>query len=122
MSKAAQGRDLPSTLGAFRERVNENTRVHSIIKGWQPEIVVEASDSGLKRYLAVREGRIREVTCESTGVDHTVHLRGTEQTLTAIFDGSSNPAESFLAGDLEIFASDKDQVKLDAISLVLWGV
>lgn len=122
MSANENSVSLHETLCLFREKVNEHARIHSIIKGWEPVILIEASDTQLRRYLPVRSSRIVEVAEQHVETSHSVHLRGTEEVLTSIFDGRANPAESFLDGALEIFASDKDQVKLDAISLVLWGV
>jgi hypothetical protein len=114
--------DLIETLAQFKDKANEHPRIASLIKGWEPTIVVEAIDSGTKRYLPVRGGRIASVDADDAApAGHVVHLRAAEAVLAAVFDGSSNPADAFLEGDLEIFASDKDQVKLDAISLVLWG-
>ncbi len=117
--------DLIETLVLFKDKANSHPRIASLIKGWEPTIVVEATDSGTKRYLPVRGCRIESVDTNDTGdgapAGHVVHLRAAEAVLAAVFDGRSNPADAFLEGDLEIFASDKDQVKLDAISLVLWG-
>lgn len=114
--------DLIDTLALFKDKANTHPRIASLIKGWEPTIVVEAADSGIKRYLPVRGGRIASVDADDGAPsDHVVHLRAAEAVLAAVFDGRSNPADAFLEGDLEIFASDKDQVKLDAISLVLWG-
>lgn len=114
--------DLIDTLTQFKDKANGHPRIASLIKGWEPTIVVEASDSGTKRYLPVRACRIESVDADDTAPsEHVVHLRANEAVLAAVFDGRSNPADAFLEGELEIFASDKDQVKLDAISLVLWG-
>ncbi|MBA2676734.1 hypothetical protein [Ramlibacter sp.] len=118
--------DLIETLVLFKDKANTHPRIASLIKGWEPTIVVEATDSGTKRYLPVRACRIASVdtgddTEDGAPAGHVVHLRAAEAVLAAVFDGRSNPADAFLEGDLEIFASDKDQVKLDAISLVLWG-
>ena len=92
------------------------------MRDWEPVILIEVLNTGWKQYLPVRDGRITEITSDFMDISHVVRLRSSEETLVAIFDGKFNPLEAFLNGELEIFATDVDQVKLDAISLVLWGV
>jgi hypothetical protein len=112
---------LNATLAEFRHKANTHPRIPSLIRGWTPVIVVEASDTASKHYLPVKGEKIDVAEPGEFSTEHLVHLRAEEQTLISIFNGTSNPAEAFLNGSLEIFASDKDQIKLDAVSLVLWG-
>jgi SCP-2 sterol transfer family len=112
---------LDETLAQFRDKVNADSRLQSILRGWEPVIAVEVLDTGWKRYLLVRDCRIDDIRPDCADDSHVVHLLASEEVLTAVFDGRLNPTEAFLDGELQIFASDKDQVKLDAISLMLWG-
>jgi len=121
MNTTAPDNELVGTLQAFKVKANAHPRIPSLIKGWEPTIVLESSDSGQRRYMRVQSGQIQAIGDEGDANAHTVHLRATDEVLQSVFDGRSNPAEAFLDGALEIFATDKDQVKLDAISLVLWG-
>jgi hypothetical protein len=45
-----------------------------------------------------------------------------ESDLEALFTGKLNPVEAHSNGILEVYGEPKDQVKLDAITLVLWNV
>jgi hypothetical protein len=112
---------LRQSLEQFRQQSNSHPRIASLIKGWEPTIVVEATDSGSTHYIPVRACRIDSIAEGSNETRHLVHLRAPEAVLTDVFAGRINPATAFLDGALEIFAEDKDHVKLDAISLVLWG-
>ena len=112
---------LLQSLEQFRQQSNSHPRIASLIKGWEPTIVVEASDTGTTRYIPVRGCRIDSIAEHSSETRHLVHLRAKESVLADVFGGRANPASAFLDGELEIFAEDKDHVKLDAISLVLWG-
>ena len=119
---APSTRSLAATLEAFRGQVNADTRLDAILRGWEPVIIVEVRDSQWRRHLTVRDRRIVAISeAPVEGAHHVVHLRSSEALLSAIFAGERNPTEAFMDGDLEVFANDKDQVKLDAISLVLWG-
>ena len=122
MSSGSSNSSLSETLNEFRAKANGHPRVRGLLNGWQPVIMIEAVDTGTTWYLPIRDCQVTAVEREIGQEPHLVHLRATDDTLTAIFNGASNPAEAFLNGELEIFASDKDQVKLDAISLVLWGM
>jgi hypothetical protein len=113
---------LVQTLTQFRSQVNNHPRVQSLIRDWEPLLIIDAIDTGHKLFVPVHNCEMGAITSDLPEVGHTVHLRADEKTLISIFNGRSNPAEAFLNGFLEIFASDKDQVKLDAISLVLWGM
>lgn len=112
---------LADTLLQFRDKVNADTRLRTTLKGWEPVIIVEATESGWKQYVVVRDCQIAEIRADGAQNTHIVHLLAEEGVLNAVFSGSLNPTEAFLNGDLQIFADDKDQVKLDVISLMLWG-
>ena len=113
---------LADTLERFCERVNADLRLKRILQGWEPVILVEASDTGRKECLPVRDCRISGGTSDLQGASHVVHLRSSEESLIAVFAGSRSPVEAYLDGELEIFATDRDHAKLDAISLLLWEI
>lgn len=113
---------LMECLQKFRLEVNAHPRIKGILKGWSPEIQFETLDGEAAVHAVVAEqvlGEMRPGAAESEGA---ILVRATEQDLIEIFSGRKNPARAFLDAELEIFGSDKDRVKLDAISLVLWGV
>ncbi|WP_437762660.1 SCP2 sterol-binding domain-containing protein [Sorangium sp. So ce281] len=102
--------------------MNENKRLASLLKGWSPTLVLEATDSLQEFSIRVDSGKLQELESGAKESEHTVRLRATHQLLIDIFSGTKNPSRVFLDGDLEVFGSDRDRVKLDAISLVLWGI
>jgi hypothetical protein len=112
---------LAETLLRFRDKVNADPRLKTMLQGWEPVIVVEMTGSGWQQYLMVKDCCIVEIRADGGPSGHLVHLLAEEAVLNAVFGGALNPTEAFLNGDLQIFANDKDQVKLDVISLMLWG-
>jgi len=121
MQNASTG--LNDALISFQQKVNENPRIKTLIKDWEPVITLESTDTAEKTHLVIQGCQLTEIVTEGERAkQHVLHLKATKDKLIAIFSGQSNPAEAFLQGDLEIFASDKDQVKLDAISLLVWGM
>ncbi len=122
-SEQPAGGDLFSVLQSFQSKVNGNSRVQRLLRGWEPIILVESKDIEDRYYMHMRGSQIAQIdrTCEGE-IEHFVHLRAKREDLMAIFSGQRNPARAFLDADLECFANDKDQVKLDAIALIIWGL
>jgi putative sterol carrier protein len=54
--------------------------------------------------------------------DNLVHLQASEENLTRIFSGDYQPATALIDGELAVFSSELDKVKLEAISIVIWGM
>lgn len=122
---------LHACLERFRELANDNPRVLRLIEGWQPLIRIAPNDEATA-YAARVDGAIdpwRTITTEVTATDaetpddtRQITLCASAAVLAQVFSGDLNPARAHLDGTLQVFADDRDQVKLDAISLILWGV
>jgi hypothetical protein len=112
-------------LKRFQGLVNSNGRVKKLLKGWEPIVLIEPTDADARYYLSVRGAEVAEVTHrperELDGSEHLVHVRGAAADLERVFSGQESAARAVLDATLEVFARDGDQVKLDAITLVLWG-
>jgi hypothetical protein len=113
---------LMKCLQKFRQDANTHPRIKVLLKGWSPWIQFETLDGGAMVHANIQDQVLGELKTGESDADGTIVVRATEQNLIEIFSGRKNPARAFLDAELEIFGSDKDRVKLDAISLVLWGV
>jgi putative sterol carrier protein len=113
---------LVACLRDFQARVGENKRVQALLKGWEPNVIVEATDSGDAYTLLVRNRGIEAIAEGSHEAPHRIQVRGEQKLLMEIFSGKKNPSEAFIDGELEVFGDDRDRIKLDAITLVLWGL
>lgn len=113
---------LENNLLKFIDDVNAMPRMRSLLKDWEPQVIVRVSDSDEFFSFRVEDSNLTPLRTDSIELPHTVTLRAGEETLNKIFSGAMNPARAHLDGDLEVFGSDKDEVKLDAISLILWGI
>jgi hypothetical protein len=112
--------ELLSSLVRFSEQVNRTERLRSLLKGWDRVVTVEATDTGRKYMVSFVDTRASEPQASSDTAEPDISLKAEEQVLTDVFLGIQNPASLFLEGSLKVFASDKDQVRLDAITLILW--
>lgn len=113
---------LHAVLVRFAAQVNANTRIRSLIKGWTPPFVVEGRDTG-EAMAVLLDGTqiagIEVLDCEPDS--HALVLRGDAHTLIEVFEGRLSPLVAYSDGLLEVYGEQRDQIKLDAIALVLWG-
>ena len=121
MMKSAPQDSLKQCLLDFIEKVNSHARMESLLKGWEPTIVIDATDASAAYSLVVRRSQVVHLVEGTVEADHCVQLQADAEVLMKIFSGQLNPARAHMDGQLAAFGSDRDQVKLDAISLILWG-
>ncbi len=114
--------NLQHNLHKFIGDVNDMPRMRSLLKGWEPQVVIQASDSEEQYSFNVNDSYLSELGTSNDEYPHTIILRARQDILNKVFCGELNPARAHLDGELDVFGSDKDEVKLDAISLILWGI
>ena len=109
-------------LQRFRLKANASERVRKITAAWHPTLFVECLDTGTRYQLRIGDGVIApiDVTDAEPG-ESALLVRGDSAVLSAVFAGSLHPLHAYNDGALEVYGSPSDQVKLDAISLVVWG-
>jgi hypothetical protein len=112
---------LEQCLHDFSVRANAHARVRTLLKDWNRTIVIEPAGTQAMT-LSVANQEISAPTAGASEDGEAILLRADEDVLRHIFTGRLNPARAHLDGQLQVFADDRDQVKLDAISLILWGL
>jgi hypothetical protein len=114
---------LSDCLAHFCNSVNLNPIIPPLIKGWEPNIIISCEDSDEAFTLYVRNCKAESIRPgQDQSHTHVVEISARQEVLCGIFSGRQNAASKFLEGELAIFGSDKDQVKLDAIALLVWDV
>jgi hypothetical protein len=113
---------LQQVLGQFAGHVNGQASLKSTLAGWSPAFFIEAPDTGETFRVHFEGGQVRQVvpTEEEPG-DSALLLRGDSALIERIFTGRLSPLGAYTDGQLEVYGSPKDQIKLDVIALVLWG-
>lgn len=112
--------DLHSALLHFQSLVNANSRVQQLLESWERLVSVEGEDSDERYSVLFDHGEITTVRPPTPADEPDITLRAQSALLCEVFTGAKNPATEFLDGTLQVLASDRDQVKLDAISLLIW--
>lgn len=113
---------LEQCLHDFRARFNENVRVKKLIKGWNRTILIDPTDADTQFTIVVDDLSIVGIQPGAAAEDdELVHVQASEETLKRIFTGAYNPAHALIDGALAVFSSERDKVKLEAITMVIWG-
>jgi len=113
---------LANCLTAFQTSVNENQKLKKFLKGWEPVIIISSTDTEKSYSLVVKDESVAEILPEKINHQHQIEVEGEETTLEQVFSGSLNPASALLDGQIAVYGSDKDQLKLDAIAFIIWGM
>ncbi len=113
---------LYNSLEHFREEFNSNNHVGKLLKDWTPNIIISSSDTDEKFTIKVNADKKINVNKGEENSQHQILVEAEEETLTDVFTGISNPSEVVLDGMMQVFGSDNDQIRLDAITLIMWGM
>lgn len=111
------GGGLRDALETFARRINEDARMRKMVADWERTIALEASEGG-GGGLRVRAG---EVTVVDAPDAPDVVLRASGQVLADVFRGAVSPTEPYLDGTLTVQGSQEDVLRLDFLSLMIWG-
>ncbi|WP_432719541.1 hypothetical protein R0381_000325 [Jeongeupia wiesaeckerbachi] len=113
-----------NVLEDFKLQVNANPHIQRVVKGWSTDIVLEESDTATAYWMNVAAGQIGQIQQGeiANGNDSPIRIAGDGATLRAVFEGRINGIRANNDGLLEIYGPMHDQVKLDAIALILWGI
>ena len=113
---------LLELLRGFAERVNGEVNLRGTLAGWTPDFFIQASDTGDTVEVRIAGGRVDGVSpaAREPG-DEALLLRAATPVLERVFRGAVSPLGAYTDGLLEVYGSQKDQIKLDVIALVLWG-
>lgn len=115
----ATGEEIAKSLEAFCEGYNKNQRLRQMNRDWNRVVLVQADDS-TDAFTLLLAG---EELSFSHGAPEAPDLKvvAAGDILTDLFWGDISPTEPYMDGTLKIFGSEEDVVRLDIISLLIWG-
>jgi hypothetical protein len=112
---------LLSALEDFRARAEAAPSVKKLLARWDRLVEVRAL-SEPRRSFFLRSSAGRMLGPEpSADRSPDVVIAAHESVLQGVFRGKLNPARAHLDGELQAFGSQKDQLVLDSIVLLIWG-
>lgn len=110
---------LHDALLLFRDKVNADPRLKAMNKDWSRTIRVQPTD-GIEALRIRYEGGVMEIDADVARAPDIV-LMAPEDVLVGIFSGTSSPTEPYLEGTLTIQGTQEDVLRLDFLSLMIWG-
>jgi putative sterol carrier protein len=110
--------DLRHIMLQFAEAASGNARLVAMNHDWHRTVVVQPED-GEAIWLRCEGGPIRVLDAAQESADLVVEAPAA--ILGAVFSGEMAPTEPYLAGDLRVRGSQDDVMRLDIISLLIWG-
>ncbi len=110
---------LRETVDAFAARVNRDDRLRKMVADWDRTIALVATDESVAAGFQVLAGRVLPLGEAPMGAD--VLLRADAATLIGVFRGDLSPTEPYVDGTLQVQGSQEDVLRLDFLSLMIWG-
>jgi hypothetical protein len=112
---------LATLFEEFSERLNGSVRLRPILARWTPVFHIESRDTDETFKIHIEDGLVRRIVRLATEPeDDGLLLRADKSVLQQVFSGQLSPLAAYTDGLLEVYGPQKDQIKLDAIALVLW--
>ena len=111
--------EITESLKVFRDSYNANERLKVMNRDWERVVVVQATDIESWHTLVVQKGEVSMREGADGAPDLTVI--SDSETLADIFYGDITPTEPYNNGTLRIIGAEDDIIRLDFISLLIWG-
>lgn len=111
-------------LERFRNDVNTNAQIQRIVKGWNTDVALQTHDADHAWRLCINQGKIEQIDAGNGAAFDCCPMRivGDGIVMRGLFEGKINGIRANNDGLIEIYGPMADQVKLDAIALILWGI
>lgn len=111
--------EITESLQAFQENYQKNKRLKIMNKDWNRTVLVLAKDIESNHTVVVKEGELSFQEGKQGTPD--LSIISDSEILADMFFGDITPTEPYLNGSLRLIGSEDDIVRLDIISLLIWG-
>jgi len=111
--------ELSASLEGFCGSCNSNEQLKSMNLDWNRRIGVKANDIDAGFTITYQDG-VAQVDPEFSE-DADLKVESDSETLVSVFYGEVTPAQPYAEGTLRILGSEDDILRLDFVSLLIWG-
>lgn len=111
---------LHRTLRSFAAQCNQSKAVKKFIASWDRQVEVRSLDTTESYSLITKAAQVQVATADD-GECSQLTITADQEILEQVFSGELNPARAHLDGELQVYGSQKDQLILDAIVMLIWG-
>lgn len=109
--------ELLEALQGFCGKANAHEELRKANRDWSRGIGI-ATREGERAFLQVERGAVR---LAAEGIVPDIWLEAPREVLVALFSGDITPTEPYLDGRLVLRGGADDLMRLDFISLMIWG-
>ena len=110
---------LIEALRQFAAECNNNARLREMNRDWNRRVQLEPLDTRRTHHLISNAGLVSAGTGLVDNPD--LLIQADEGILTAVFSGQMTPTEPYNAGDLLVRGHQDDIMRLDILTLLIWG-
>lgn len=115
----ATHQEITESLEAFAQAYSENARLKVMNRDWDRNVLVIAEDIESVHTMVLKDGELSFSEEKKGEPDLTVISNS--DILADMFFGDITPTEPYMNGTLRIIGSEDDILRLDFISLLIWG-
>lgn len=110
---------LLEALTQFADECNHNERLQEMNRDWTRRIQLESEDTHRSHYIVSEAGQLSVGAGAMPNPD--LLITSTEEILTQVFSGQMTPTEPYNVGDLLVKGHQDDIMRLDILTLLIWG-
>ncbi len=111
--------EVRESLQAFQTNYQGNARLQEMNRGWDRVIRIEVKEHPDVFTLILENGELRLE--EESDRQPQIVVQGDSEVVASVFFGELAPTEPYLKGELTVNGSQEDVLRLDFISLMIWG-
>jgi len=115
----ATHQEIKESLMFFLANYQKNERLRIMNQDWNRIINIRANDTVSECTMVLEKGVLEIKEGSAQNPDLTVEANS--ETLADLFYGDITPTEPYINGTLKILGSEEDILRLDFISLLIWG-
>lgn len=115
----ASHEEITDSLKAFVDGYNRNAQLKAMNRDWNRTVLIRASDIPSQHTLVLRDGEVTLLEGAAGQADLTVEAGS--DLLVDLFAGAITPTEPYLDGRLKVLGREEDIIRLDFLSLMIWG-
>ncbi|HBV98620.1 MAG: sterol carrier protein [Peptococcaceae bacterium BICA1-7] len=111
--------EITESLESFARAYSENARLKVMNRDWDRNVLILAEDIESVHTMVLKDGDLSFSQGKTADPDLTVISNS--DILADMFFGDITPTEPYMNGTLRIIGSEDDILRLDFISLLIWG-
>ena len=115
----ATHQEITESLKAFKKGYSANKRLRVMNQDWDRNVLVLADDIESSHTMVLKDGELS--VFEGKTAEPELTVISDSDTLADMFFGDITPTEPYMNGSLRIIGSEDDILRLDFISLLIWG-